>query len=208
MKLQNGVCYIVAAGEKTQLTFAPTKFDYVIAADGGYDYIKESGISPDLLIGDMDSIAFVPEGIETVKLQGMKDDTDTMAAIRIGIEKGYETFHIFCATGGRRQSHAVANVQALVFLAKQGKRGFLFSDKGTMTVIHNDTIILSNRKSYISVFAMCEKVKATIEGLRYNIQDVVLSNDFPIGTSNEFIGESAKITAKEGSLLVVYDETH
>lgn len=207
MKRHNGVCYIVAAGEKAKLTFVTTKFDYVIAADGGYQYLKESGIMPDLLIGDMDSVTALPDDLEIIKLPADKDDTDTMAAIRIGIAKGYATFHIFCATGGRRGSHTIANIQALVFLARQGKRGFLFSDTGTMTVIHNDTLDLPDRKGYISIFALGESVKATIEGLKYNIQDVALSNDFPIGASNEFVGDTAKITAKNGSLLIVYDES-
>lgn len=201
-----GIFYIVAAGAKTNLAFAPTRADYVVAADGGYHYLKEYGITPDLLIGDMDSITSIPDGIETIQLPAEKDDTDTMASIRIGIKKGYNTFHIFCATGGRRQSHTIANIQALVFLAKQGKRGFLISDTGIMTVIHNDTITLPDSKSYVSVFALDEKVNVTIDGLKYKINDMVLTNDFPIGASNEFIGEEAKITAKNGSLLVIYDE--
>ena len=43
----------------------------------------------------------------------------------------------------------------------------------------------------------------TLRGLAYELTDAVLTNTFPIGTSNEFIGTEAQITVADGSLLVI-----
>ena len=48
MKIQDGICYIVGAGEPF-LPIFPKENDYVIAADGGYERLAEAGIRTDLL---------------------------------------------------------------------------------------------------------------------------------------------------------------
>ena len=63
------ICYIVGAGDFTT-HFTPTDADLVIAADGGYDALKNAGIRCDLLIGDLDSINEVPTGVEIIRRGG------------------------------------------------------------------------------------------------------------------------------------------
>ncbi len=46
------ICYIFGAGEMTPCDIRPKKEDIMIAADGGYDYLKKLQISPDIIIGD------------------------------------------------------------------------------------------------------------------------------------------------------------
>ena len=48
-------CYIIGAGEEFQ-PFSPRTDDLVIAADGGYRYLKKNDIRPALIVGDFDSI--------------------------------------------------------------------------------------------------------------------------------------------------------
>ena len=58
----------------------------------------------------------------------------------------------------------------------------------------------------ISVFALGGDARGvTLEGLQYPLKDGVLSCGFPLGVSNHFLGEAASITAKGGSLLVLWD---
>ena len=196
--------YIVASGDRSRLDFVPAPDDFVIAVDGGYDYLLGGGIRIDLLVGDMDSIKHVPENIEKIVLEREKDDTDTLAAVKIGIAQGYEEFHIYCGTGGRL-SHTVANIQTLEFLAKQKKRGFLFSENGTATVIRNEKRIFSGT-GLLSIFSLSPETTVTTKGLKYPLKNQPLASDFPLGISNEFTGAEAKITAHDGSLLIVYDE--
>ena len=55
----------------------------------------------------------------------------------------------------------------------------------------------------LSVFALdraCEGVN--IRGTKWEIEDGVLNNGFPIGVSNEFADEHAEISVRRGALLV------
>ena len=103
---------------------APCSFDrervsgYVIAADSGLDRCLSAGITPDLVVGDFDSAkSDVPSGIESVRVKPEKDDTDTVLAANIAIERGYNELRFFCAVGGRI-SHTLANIQMLLLLKK------------------------------------------------------------------------------------------
>ena len=46
-----------------------------------------------------------------------------------------------------------------------------------------------------------ESSGVTIRGLKYTTEKATLRNDFPIGISNEFIGQSASVEVAEGSLV-------
>ena len=111
-------CFIIGAGPFYGLPVAPGPEDVVLAADGGYRHCQTAGITPDLLLGDFDSLGSQrPDNIPTHTFPVEKDDTDTMLAIRYGLEQGYQTFHLYGGTGGR-MDHTLANLQALGFLAR------------------------------------------------------------------------------------------
>lgn len=206
MDKNEGIFYIVAAGERTNLNFVPTSKDFVVAVDGGFDYLAETNRKADLVIGDMDSIRKFPAHNNVIRLKKEKDDTDTLAAIKIGIEKGYQVFHIYCGTGGRL-SHTFANIQCLDFLAQKGLRGYLCSNDQILTVIHNEEIIIDQPDNpLISVFSLSPQTLVTLNGLKYCGENIALQSSYPLGVSNEFICSSAKIKAGGGSLLIVYNE--
>lgn len=53
--MQQKICYIIGAGECSRLLLPLKKEDFVIAVDGGYEYVKDGRV--DLAIGDFDSPA-------------------------------------------------------------------------------------------------------------------------------------------------------
>lgn len=87
--MEGPICYIVGAGTFYEEGFAPELGDFVIAADGGYQILLERGVTMDLVVGDFDSIGFRPDHPNVVDLPVEKDDTDMMAAIRLGRERGF-----------------------------------------------------------------------------------------------------------------------
>lgn len=202
-----GKCIIVGAGEFSQYFFATSENDLIITADGGFDYLKEMGITPDIWLGDMDSTRYrqeeVSEKIEIVKLPTMKDDTDTLSAIRLGIERGYFDFELHGMLG-KRLDHTFANVSCLQFLREHQARGILYGRDTFVTLLNNDGIAFSDKlQGMISVFAYGKAAKGIIEkGFLYEVEDAEFQPAFPIGVSNEFVGKKSEIYVENGQLLI------
>ena len=130
-------CVIFCAGEFHTLA-EPLDGAFIIAADGGYAHTQKLGITPDLILGDFDSLGFVPTGANVHPVE--KDDTDAMLAIRAGLEAGCTDFVIYGALDGPRLDHTVANYQTLQFLADRGARGWLIGARQIVTVIKNTEV--------------------------------------------------------------------
>lgn len=197
------VCYIFAALETKTLPYIPTKQDYVIAADKGLDNLKKIGIKPDVIIGDFDSLGFVPSGENIKRLPVEKDDTDVGFAVNYAFELGYKEFVIYGAIGGLLD-HTVANLQLSAYISSKGGKSVFVGESVFVTSITNDTLKISNGKGRLSVFALSDKAEGVfLSGLKYPLENAVIENTFPIGVSNEFTDKSAKITVKNGTLLIV-----
>ena len=177
--------------------------DMVIAVDGGFAHLMDKRV--DLLIGDFDSLSFVPKHPNIIRLPSEKDDTDMLSAVMEGLDSGYREFHIYGGTGGRF-SHTIANVQCLVYLAERGAHGFLYGKNEITTAIKNESFCFSDKmRGYVSVFAYTKEAKGVwIKGLKYRLSDALLLNTLPLGVSNEFIKKPAEISVEEGILLIIY----
>lgn len=199
------ICYIVCAGENYGIDFVPGDGDLVIAADGGYAYLNEAGMVPDIVIGDFDSLGYAPTGENVIKLNTCKDETDAYSAVEKGFELGYKLFRIYCATGGRID-HTIANIQLLSHIAEKGGRGEIYDKDSVLTAIHNgEYALLENLSGYISVFSLTNESRGVyLENLKYELHGESITSTFSIGTSNEFVGKKAKIKVTDGTLLVVY----
>lgn len=201
------VCYIVGGMEPGKITLAPRRPAYVIAADKGLLHLRRQGIAPDLIVGDFDSLGRVPEGENVLQLPVEKDDTDMMRAVRLGLERGCRTFVLYGGVGGR-MDHTYANLQTLTFLADHGARGYLVGEGFLATAIRDGSLDFGpEHRGTISVF--CPGAPAggvDLEGLQYPLHDAVLTSGFPLGVSNSFTGESAKVTVRRGTLLVMWEE--
>ncbi len=205
MGTQINICYIVGAGEMSdsaEYPLAPKQGDLLIAADGGVDTLLQKGLTPDIVIGDFDSLGYYPKDFDPIILPCEKDDTDMLSALKQGLAKGYETFYLYGGMGGR-EDHTVANIQLLYYLASLGKRGVLIGRQNILTAIKNAGISISG-KGYLSVFSAGEEAKGvTLRGCKYNLEDAALTNLYPIGVSNEFTTQPAYLSVKEGMLLIV-----
>ena len=176
----------------------------VIAADGGLRHLGQLALTADVIIGDFDSLGYVPQNANVFPVE--KDDTDAMLAVRKGLELGCHRFVLYGALEGPRLDHTVANFQTLQFLADRGAQGFLVGKDIVVTVIKNGSLVLpALQEGIVSVFCMGrDAAGVTIEGLQYPLENGILSAGFPLGVSNHFVGQEAKISVEDGSLLVLY----
>lgn len=197
-------CYIIGAGEVTELSFDPQEEDLVIACDGGYEYCGKWNKRADLVIGDFDSLGYVPQHPNVIRLKPQKDDTDTACAIRAGLERGFQRFVIYGGTG-KRISHTIANIQLLCDLARKGCYGILIGTDEWYRVVDNGEICFPKEMSgYLSVFCMGDRALGVYErGLKYSLEDATLVKENPLGVSNEFTGKESRVSVKEGMLLLI-----
>lgn len=213
-KVREGRCYLVSAGDLTVDQIQIGANDMLIAVDGGYLYCKVLQLVPDLVVGDFDSIddkirlelslmeELEPERV--VRLTSEKDDTDTLAALRIGLERGYRDFRIYGALGGRLE-HTMANIQSLLFLKHNQATGYLMDAETMITVICDESVrFQKDMEGFLSVFSLGDQAEGvTIKGMKYPLHQYLMKNDYPIGVSNEFIGEEGEVSVQKGSLLLI-----
>lgn len=179
--------------------------EFVIACDYGYRHAMDNGIRPDLVLGDFDSLGAVPEHLPHMTVPVEKDDTDTMLAVRVALEKGFRDIRIYGAFGGRLD-HTLANLQTLEYLRLQGADGFLagVSDCARM-LCGGETLHLKKRPDWsLSLFAWserCEDVSAA--GVYYPLAHGTLTRSFPLGVSNHITAAEAEISCGSGMLLVM-----
>ncbi len=206
-------CFIFCAGDFCPGPL-PQKGDLVIAADGGLAHCRTAGIEPDYLVGDFDSVdcGMIEEiSSKTVRLPRQKDDTDTLAAVKLALSMECQDFVLQGALGGSRPEHSIANLQTLLYLANRGCTGTIVAGNTAITTLFSGTLFLEKPETppyYVSVFAAGGNASGvTIKGLQYPLDDALLSPDYPLGISNEFLPEktTAEISVKSGTLVVVYD---
>jgi len=198
------VCYIAGASPEAQ-RIHPLPGDFLIAADGGLGHLARWGLTPDLLIGDLDSLQTRPGDIPCVKFPCEKDDTDLSLALDEAFLRTQKNIMITGAWGGR-PDHAIANLQLLVKAARRGYFAQLLCGGFTAAALVGGSTLHLRGSGTVSVFAHGGQASGvTFCGLKYPLENAVLQDDTPLGVSNVLENEG-KITLEHGALLVFYEE--
>jgi len=194
-------CFLVGAAPEA-VRIVPQPGDFVIAADGGYQHLMHWNVTPNLIVGDMDSLhCDLPQGILCIKLPAKKDHTDLAFALEAGIDRGFKHFVITGASGGRID-HSFANIQLLAKAAKLGMGAVLLDKKFEATVLIGPGKLELKGHGTISVFAYSSKAQGvTITGMKYDLTEETLMHDTPRGISNELYGRGC-ISVEDGILLI------
>lgn len=201
--------YIFAGGDISEPGFIDCgeimRNGFVVCADRGYEYARQLGIVPDVLVGDLDSYTGeLPADVKIYRCPAEKDDTDTMLAVKLAIEQGCREIILYGALGGRFD-HAFANIQTLIYAHEHGC---------DMQIADSDNIIAVQgagerryplmEKWYFSLFSLTEKtVIERLAGVKYPLENAELTSGFPIGVSNEISGREALVSVRSGLLLIV-----
>lgn len=177
---------------------------FTVCADSGYDNAIKAGFSPNVLIGDFDSIKSDVNGdIEVIKYPVKKDATDTQLCVDYLIEKGIRKAYITCATGGRID-HTLANVSLLMYGIRRGIEITLVDKEFYMFPVIGEKEIKGEKGQNFSVFSCTEEAIVSEKGFEYEIEDAMLYVDVPRGISNKLAEKNAKITVKKGIIIAVH----
>lgn len=184
-------------------SFRPSD-DYYVYCDCGLKHQESLGVMPDLIIGDFDSYSRPEDFSNVIVLPVVKDDTDTIFAVKEGIRRGYDDFLLVGATGGR-QDHNLGNVYSLLMLKNAGKSAKILDDYSEMSIIAaGEECRVKNVWRFFSLLNISGTAKGiTISGAKYNLDGAEILPEYQYGISNEVSGSEAVITLKEGNLLLV-----
>lgn len=179
--------------------------DLVIAADGGLRHTEKLGVAPHVILGDFDSLGYVPSDSRVFPVE--KDDTDSMLAVRLGLGRGYRRFVLYGAVDGKRLDHTLANCQTLHFLSDHGAVGYLVGRDYVITALQNGTMRFpAGCEGILSLFCSGADARdVCIGGMKYNLTHGVLSAGFPLGISNHFLGGKASVSVGSGTLIALWD---
>lgn len=186
------------------------KGDTLVAADGGYRYFLSTGIEPDLFVGDFDTLkkGELQKPKRILPLNPVKDDTDTLFAIKALLKEGYDTF-VFVGCLGGRIDQSIASIQYLLFLKENKGNGILLSADGKeeLRILKDSSLLLSGKEKYrYSLFSLSKtSIGVTESNCFYPLKDKTLTDSYPLGVSNECLGEGKNIpiSVKKGTLLLV-----
>ena len=208
-------CVIISAGqidnyERSKSFIQPG--DFCIFCDDGLRHAEKLGVIPDLIVGDFDSCdssdlskyAGTAGHPEIIKLPREKDDTDTLFAVKLAVERGFDDF-LFLGAMGARFDHALANVSVLLFLDGLGIKAVLVDDYSEMQIVGERPFYIKDDCSYFSVMTTEGSVSGVnIKNAKYPLENASLSADFQLGISNEVLpGKTAEISVANGRVLIV-----
>ncbi|MDY0150802.1 MAG: thiamine diphosphokinase [Candidatus Cloacimonas sp.] len=188
--------------------------DHIIAVDNGLQQVHALGLQPHIIIGDLDSLALklldLYPAVPIHKHPSAKNETDTELALLWCLKQEIYTEIIICNDLQGRFDHALGLVQNLL-LAKSfsstGSAEFPLRIESQRQILFTlpDTLTLNNRRgqlvSLIPLSAEVQLIHST--GLKYPLDNLVLSSHLSRGISNEIIAPQAVICKAKGEALVV-----
>jgi len=188
--------------------------DLIIAADGGAYHCQALGLTPDVLIGDLDSITKeVRENLSRLGTQLIlyprdKDETDLELALRFAVDHNAEEILLLGILGGRLDQ-TLANLlllsrpewQPVRLMVADGPDFALLIRPGSPLTLQAQT------GDIVSLIPLTRTVTGvSTEGLRWSLQDATLEFGSTLGISNETTQEIARVEIKTGQLLAVHRE--
>jgi thiamine pyrophosphokinase len=188
---------------------------FLIACDKGYEACERMGIKPDVLIGDFDSaVGNVSDrakaaGVNVIKLNPIKDDTDAEAAIDLAIAKTTENDEIYLlGANGTRLDHVLGNINLVAKGLKAHREVTMMDPHNSIQMIEpGETYIVEadyQFGKYISVFPYMGKVSGlNMDGFKYPVKNGVIEGYNTLTVSNELAEDEGTITIEEGVLIVI-----
>jgi thiamine pyrophosphokinase len=205
---------IICSGEIYDYSFCLDEVqsaDRIICADGGTRHAINMRLTPDVIIGDMDSSAalyieqYKKMGVEVIQYPKDKDKTDTHICVEFAL--AFSTEILLLGATGSRIDHMLANISLLKLGIDKSIPISMMDNKNHISMIDKSIVIKGKKGSFFSLIPFSEKVEGlSTKGAHYELTDAVMQLGDPYGVSNYFEDETVEVTIKKGFLLVIKSE--
>ena len=186
----------------------------VIAADSGWAHAVAFGFTPDLLVGDMDSIR--PDHLvearasdaEIIEHSSDKDFTDTELALQLARKFEYRHIHLVSG-GGDRFDHLLAMVHSLVEHSDEATMTAHIGMQHVRIVTPREAATFSAQPgATISLIPLGGNARGvTTNGLQWELKRSTLHSFASRGVSNVATAPSITVSLRTGALAVITTST-
>lgn len=185
------------------------EFEQVICVDGGAGWARKLGITPNWVVGDMDSINeddrryMEREGVQFSRYPSQKDPTDTQISLQLADQLGADEITIWGGTGSRLD-HTLSNLYSAAHFVLRGKV-VQFNSPVLAIYLVKDYLKLSGQiGNTVSVVALGNAAGVTLEGFQYPLENVEVDGTWQYGISNVIKNTPQVIRVASGILAVFY----
>jgi thiamine pyrophosphokinase len=184
--------------------------DFILCADGGTHHALALGLTPNLIVGDLDSAEkndlqkLQHAGVEIELFPGDKNETDLELAITRAIELHPTQILIVAALGGRLDQ-TISNIALLT--TQQLSNLDIRLDDGVEEIFfcRDQVQVHGGIGELVSLIPWGSPVHGIqTHGLKWPLRNETLYSDKTRGVSNEMFSELASVKIESGLLLVVH----
>ncbi len=183
--------------------------DMLIGVDGAADFFEDIGINADILLGDFDTAdeknvrAQSNKGAKIVRLEPMKNETDTEAAVKLALNSDADDIVLLGAIGSRID-HTMSNIALLKLAFDSGVSIKIHNKNNEIFVCKDYFEILDRKGETVSILPLGGDIHVTARGLVYPLGDLLLAVGSSRGVSNIVKESFADLKIRDGYALVMF----
>jgi thiamine pyrophosphokinase len=184
--------------------------DFIIGADRGALFLITHGYTPDIAVGDFDSVS--PEALKEIESKSKKtitcdainkDLTDSEMALDIAMDQQPDSILLLGVTG-TRLDHSLASIQIMTRALQRQIKCYVIDSHNYVTLIDSQAIIEDLGYTYVSLLPLTPEVTGiTLEGFQYPLTNATLRLGQSLGVSNQLVSSSGTVTISSGLLLII-----
>jgi thiamine pyrophosphokinase len=174
---------------------------FIICCDGATQKLTAAGYKPDIIIGDLDSLADdIRERYANIIHHIPDQDTnDLTKAVMWATKNGHNNITVLGATG-LREDHSIGNFFLLTLYAEWCNIKMV-TDYGTIYNLSDTKTFDTKPKQQVSIFTTQPDTRITTEGLKYPLTNQTIPMPWQ-GTLNQAQGDRITVTASKPGVLI------
>ncbi|MFF2911251.1 thiamine diphosphokinase [Paenibacillus sp. NPDC057934] len=184
--------------------------DFIIGADRGALFLINHGITPDLAVGDFDSVS--PEALQEIRNRSReiitcdaidKDLTDSELALDLALNRSPSSILMLGVTGSRID-HMLASIQMMTLALQRQVSCSIMDSHNYLTLTGSQALVEDRGFAYVSLLPLTPEVTGiTLEGFQYPLSNATLKLGHSLGVSNKLLAASGTVTIESGLLLII-----
>ncbi|MGX8797923.1 thiamine diphosphokinase [Fusibacter sp. JL298sf-3] len=187
----------------------------VVGVDGGARHLEVLGVTPDVLVGDFDSIGDLKRYLEKWPdtdrrvYPSEKDFTDAELALEVVLSRGVDEI-VFIGAFGGRLDHMMANV-LLMRRVPKGVKVYALDETNIMRWVSapffESGVVQPYMAHYVSLVPVVSAFEGIdLEGFKYPLKKATIEVGQSVGISNECTGATYSIRIASGEGLLIFSK--